>query len=69
MDRITSRDWFAGMALKALIEQGMHIDHSDSTIATIAHRLADAMMEKREQHAMPKQTPVMPSSIRGGLGS
>ena len=54
------------MALQALIEQGMHVDHSYSTLATVAYEAADAMMEKREQFAMPKQTYTLPDC---GLGS
>lgn len=55
MNEVTPRDWFAGMALQALIEQGMHVDHSYSTLATISYKLADAMMEKREKTASPKR--------------
>jgi len=70
MDEVTTRDWFAGLALQALVEQGMHIDHSNSTLATIAYKLADAMMEKREQHAMPKQTYSLPDDVPDcGLGT
>lgn len=70
MNEVTTRDWFAGMALKALIEQGMHVDHNYSTIAAVAYKMADSMMEKREQYAMPKQTYSLPDDVPDcGLGT
>lgn len=67
---MTPRDWFAGMAMRPLMSKYPHPEYDYSTVAAMAYRVADAMMEEREKHALvPQQTAVIPASIRSGLGT
>jgi len=57
------RDWFAGIAMQSPIEQGMRIDHSNSTLDKIAYKMADAMMEEREKQAKVPQSESMACDV------
>ena len=46
-DGMSLRDWFAGQAMKALVETG-HFNNSEEMSAH-AYSLADAMIEGREE--------------------
>lgn len=63
------RDWFAGMALPALINEHLHSGYSYSTIAAMAYRVADAMMAEREKHAKVQQSDYDPGfDVFDGMG-
>ena len=49
---MTPRDWFAGMAMQPLMSKYPHPEYDYSTVAAMAYRVADAMMERREKYAL-----------------
>lgn len=50
------RDWFAGMALPALMNKYPLPTYSYSIVAAMAYQMADAMMAEREKHALVPQS-------------
>lgn len=43
------RDWFAGMVLNGLIEQGDLVKYPAKVLASDAYEMADAMLREREK--------------------
>ena len=50
------RDWFAGLAMKSIMDQGSLHGFDNPSIAGMAYRMADAMMEEREKQAKVPQS-------------
>ena len=47
---MTLRDWFAAKAMAAMLSiENVHLNNSETEIATWAYQQADAMMEVRKQ--------------------
>jgi len=46
------RDWFAGLAMQAMLQQGSNIYH---LIAERAYMIADEMMEARKRKDVPNE--------------
>jgi len=60
---MTPRDWFAGLAMKSIMDQGSLHGFDNPSIAGMAHRMADAMMEEREKQAKVPQSESMACDV------
>ena len=53
---MTPRDWFAGMAMQPLMGKYPQPEYDYSTVAAMAYRIADAMMDRRKKYALVPQS-------------
>ena len=57
------RDWFAGLAMKSIMDQGSLHGFDNPPIAGMAYRMADAMMEEREKYTLVPQSESMACDV------
>lgn len=63
---MTTRDWFAGMAMQVILNRFPPPEYSCSTTAAMAYIVADAMVAEREKHAKVPQSESMACDVPDG---